>query len=178
MVDRILARVEEPCLSGVPYIIWGIVGGGTDVLTQIVVIQNGAPSLLWLSAVLMLAAVGFMIWDGMRKAHSQRRGLLDRHIGMVFIISWVVSLVVMMFANHIFAYWAQGAIWSLMFGAAMMYTGSLARSRISFSGGVILIASILAANFTPHYVGYVLAAGFLAGMGGAGVALALARGNE
>ncbi len=179
MVDRILSRVDQPtCLNGAPYIIWGAVGGGTDIVSQLIVIQHGTPSLLWVALALILVATAFMIYFGVRMSRRERRGLLDRHIGMVFMISWAVSLVVMLCANRIFADWAQAAIWSLMFGAAMMYSGSLARSRVSFAGGALLIASIVIANFAPHYAGYVLAAGFIVGMGGAGLTLALARGND
>ncbi len=179
MVDRILARADEPaCLSGAPYIIWGTVGAGTDIVTQLIVVQHGSPSLLWLSLTLIVAAVAFMIFFTVQMARRERRRLLDRHIGNVFMISWIVSLVVMIFAGHIFSYWAQGAIWSLMFGSAMMYAGSLARNRISFAGGVVLILSILVANLMPAYVGYALAAGFLIGMSGAGGLLSLARGDE
>ncbi|MBC5814957.1 MAG: hypothetical protein GIW97_00305 [Candidatus Eremiobacteraeota bacterium] len=179
MVDRILSRIDEPvCLGGLPYIVWGVVGGSTDFVTQVVVVQHGAPSLLWVSLTLMLAAVAFMIYYGMRLSRKERRGLLGRHIGNVFMISWITSLVMMLLASHIFSYWAQGAIWSLMFGAAMMYVGTLARSRISFAGGILLLLSIIAANYSYQYAGYVLAAGFIIGMGGAGVALSLAHGDE
>lgn len=179
MVDRILSHADEPaCLSGAPYIIWGTVGAGTDIVTQLIVVQHGSPSLLWLSLTLIVAAAAFMIFFTIQMARRERRHLIDRHIANVFTIAWIVSLVVMVFAGHIFSDWAQGAIWSLMFGSAMMYAGSLTRNRVSFAGGVVVILSILVANLMPAYVGYALAAGFLAGMGGAGVLLTLARGNE
>ena len=179
MVDRILSRVDEPiCLDGGPYIVWGVVGGGTDIVTQTIVSHNGAPSLLWISLTLMVLAVSFMVYYGIRLSRKERRGLLGRHIGTVFMISWLVSLIVMIFAPRIFSDWAQAALWNVMFGAGMMYVGSLARSRVSFGGGVIVVAAILVANLFTPYAGYVLAAGFIVGMGGAGVVLTLARGNE
>jgi len=178
MVDRILSRQEPPCLGGTPFIIWGIVGGGIDIIAQIVVSQKGSPSLMLIGGALILAAVAFMIWYSIGMAKKERRGLLDRHIGHVFMISWIVSFSVVYLAHHIFMNWAQGAVWSLMFGAAMMYAGTLTRSRIAFAGGIVLILSIIAANYAYDYAGYVLAAGFFVGMGGAGIVLTLARGNE
>ena len=179
MVDRILSRVDEPMrLDGAPFIVWGAVGASMDFFSQVVVRGHGSPSLGWISFALMTAAFVFMVFYGARLARKERRGLLGRHIGSVFMISWMVSLGTMLFANRIFIDWAQGAIWSLMFGAAMMYAGTLARSRIAFIGGIILIMSIIAASYVYSYAGYVLAVGFVIGMCGAGVALALARGDE
>ena len=179
MVDRILSRAEEaPCLGGTPFIIWGVVGGGIDIVAQLVIFRHAPESLMWISMSLLLAAVAFMIYYSVQVSRQERRGLLDRHIGNIFMISWIVALASVYLAPHIFRYWAQGGVWSLMFGAAMMYAGTLARSRISFAGGIVLILSIIAANYALDFEGFVLAAGFFVGMTGAGIALALARGNE
>lgn len=178
MVDRILSRAEEPaCLNGGPFIIWGVVGAAMDLAVQVVFLQKGPPSLFWLPAILVACAIVFMVFFAARMAKRGRRGVLDRHIGNVFVIAWIVALIVMLLGAHIFTEWAQGAVWSLMFGSAMLFCGLLTRSRISFTGGAAVILSIIAANFAYPYAGYILAAGFLIGMSGAGVALTLARGN-
>ena len=179
MVDRILSRVDEPAsLSGSPFIIWGVVGAAMNAVVQLVIIQHGDPSLFWISTVLLVMALTFMVYFSLQLRKKERRGLLDRHVGNVFMIAWIVALFTMIAGSHIFVEWAQAAIWSVMFGAAMMNAASLARSRIVFIGGCMLILSIAGANLWLRDAGYILAAGDLIGMCGAGIALSLARGND
>lgn len=176
MVDRILARVDEaPRISGWPFIMWGAVGGAMNVVSQLVVVQSGSPSLYWFPGALLLIAVLSMVTFGRKMKSQERRGLLDGHISNMFMIAWIVAMVEMLGANRIFTAWGQAGIWSLLFGVAMMYVALLSRSRAVFAGGAILILSILAANLELHYAGYILAAGDFIGMGGAGIALTLAR---
>ncbi|MDP9018987.1 MAG: hypothetical protein M3N19_11805 [Candidatus Eremiobacteraeota bacterium] len=176
MVDRILAQADDTArLSGAPFIVWGIAGGALNVVVQLVNVEQRSPNLLWISASLLVLATAFMIWFGINEKKQERRGLLDRHIGNLFMIAWIVALISMSFGSHIFPAWAQAAIWSLMFGAAMLNAALLARSPIAFAGGAILIASILVANMSLPYAGYILAAGDFIGMAGAGLALTIAR---
>jgi hypothetical protein len=176
MVDRILARADAtPCISGWPFIVWGVVAGAMNVVSQLVVVQGGSPSLYWVAGALLLIAVLSMVTFGRKMKSRERRGLLDGHISNIFMIAWIVAMVSTLGASHIFAAWGQAGIWSLMFGVATMYVALLSRSRAVFVGGVILILSILAANLELHYAGFVLAAGDFIGMGGAGIALTIAR---
>ena len=179
MVDRILSRAEQkPYVSGSPFVVWGIVGASFNIVTQLIVLQHGSPSMVWISIALLAAALVYMVFFGLGVAKRERHGLLDRHVGNLFMIAWIVALFVMALGGHIFADWAAAALWSLMFGAAMMNCASLAGSRTIFAGGIIMILSIVAANFYTHYAGYILAAGDVIGMGGTGLALILARGND
>lgn len=177
MVDRILSRADDRVsLSGSPFIIWGFVAAVMNLGIQMFT-QRGSASLLWISVALLLMALSYMVYFTMVMRKQERRGLLDRHIGNVFLIAWIVALFVTTFANHLIAGWTQAAVWSMMFGAAMMYCASLARSAVVFAGGVVMILSIVVANYFLHDVGYIIAAGDIIGMCGAGFALMLARGK-
>lgn len=176
MVDRILARAEVvPRISGWPFMVWGLVGSTMNVVSQLVVVQGGPPSLYWIAAAVLLLAVLSMVTFGRNLNSRERRGLLEGHISNIFLIAWVVAMVAMLGANHLFKEWGQAGIWSLLFGVAMMYVALLSRSRAVFVGGAILILSILAANLQLHSAGYILAAGDFIGMCGAGIALTVAR---
>lgn len=176
MVDRILARANAvPSISGWPFIMWGVVGAAINVVSQLVVVQGTSPSLYWIAGALVLIGALSMATFGRRMKSRERRGLLDGHISNMFMIAWIVAMVGMLGANHIFAAWGQAGIWSLLFGVAMMYVALLTRSRAVFAGGAILIFSILAANLDLRDAGYILAAGDVIGMCGAGIALTLAR---
>jgi small-conductance mechanosensitive channel len=176
MVDRILARVDEPVsVSGWPFLIWGVYGAVVNIVVQLVVFENHTSSLFWIVAGALVIAVTFMVFFLRSIRNRERRGLLDQHIGNLFMVAWIVALIAMLLGDHIFTNWAQAAIWSLIYGLTMLYCASLVRSRVVFIGGAILIASIVAANYSPAYVGYILAGGNLCGMAATGIVLMTAR---
>jgi hypothetical protein len=176
MVDRILARVDEPLsVNGWPFLIWGVNGAVVNIVVQLVVFEHHASSLFGIVGVALAIAVILMVFLLRSIRTRGRRGLLDRHIGKLFLVASVVALIATLLGDHIFTNWAQAAIWSLIYGVTMMCCASLVRSRVVFVGGAILIASIVAANYSPHYVGYILAFGNLSGMAAAGIVLIAAR---
>ena len=177
MVDRILSRAEEPCaLSPYPFLIWGVAGALLNVVVQLVYIQHATQWLLALFAPILVVAIGLMIWWAMRlRAMERQRGLIDRHVLYLFNLAWIVALVVQLGAERIFPTWGQAALYLLVYGFAMASVGLIARIRPLLIGGFVMLASIVVANFTPPYTGYVLALGDLIGMAGAGVVLWLQR---
>lgn len=176
IVERILTRTEQPCdVSPFPFVVWGLAAAVMNVVVQLVVSQKAPAALLSVAAAALLAAVILMIFWVRRLQGAERRTLLDRQIGIAFNIAWIVALVAQMGAFNIFAQWAQAAIWSVMYGAALIFAGTLVRNRVVLAGGIVLLVSIVAANFAMAYAGYVLALGDLVGMAGAGAMLYAAR---
>ena len=174
MVDRILSRVDDSAsLDGTPFVIWGLASAILNIDVALVVAHGAPPSLFWVSAAVLAIGIASTIYVGRQYRNSERRSLLSRHVGNVFIIGWLACMAMTLFGQNIFLNWGQSALWSLVFGAATMYCGTLARSRVAFAGGAVLILSIIAANYFPGHVGYILAAGDLIGLGGAGLTLLL-----
>ncbi|MDQ2871601.1 MAG: hypothetical protein M3R35_00560, partial [Candidatus Eremiobacteraeota bacterium] len=69
------------------------------------------------------------------------------------------------------------AIWSVVVAVPLLFVG-LQGHRVTLTGGIVLLASVVAANFVhAGLTGYVLAAGMFVGLTGSGVALALMRRN-
>jgi hypothetical protein len=177
MVDRILSRVDEPCtLSPYPFLIWGVAGAILNVLVQLVFMQHATQWLLALFVPVLIVAIGLMIWWAMgMRAVEQQGALIHRYIFSVFNLAWIVALVIQIGAERIFPTWAQAALYLLMYGFAMVSVGLISRNRPILLGGAVMLGSIVVANFTLLYAGYVLALGDLIGMAGAGIALWLQR---
>lgn len=178
MVDRILSRTEETVqISGLPFLVWGIYGSVENLGAQLV--PASGPIATWwnVASIVLLAAILLVFVSlGRRNMRSADRvGVLDRHVYNLFLIAFAVAMLTMLLGSHIFANWAQSAVWSLMFGITMMYCAVLVRSRVILAGGSVLIASIFVANFLPLSVGYVLACGDLFGMAAAGIILMMGR---
>jgi len=176
IVDRILSRIEEPTsMSGFPFVTWGFDAAIMNCIVQLVVWHKAPVSLLSVTVVVLLAAVILTIFWVRSFRGTDRRSLIARHIAIVFNITWIVALVAQVGAFNIFAQWAQAAIWSIMYGAALLSAGALVRSRVVLAGGIILLASVIAANLALPYAGFVLALGDLLGMAGAGALLYAGR---
>jgi hypothetical protein len=172
MVDRILARADEPVtVSGWPFVIWGAFGALADVFAQLVMVEQRPASLLWIPAAALAIVVGYMAFFVRGTRNRERSGHLDRYVNGLFALAGAVALVATLLGEQLFAGWAQAAVWSLVFGLTMMSCALLVRDRVLFAGGAVLIFALVAANLAPASVGYVLAAGSLAGMAGAGVVL-------
>jgi len=181
MVDRILKDVDRKVrLLPEPFIAFGIAGGIADLVAQLVFI-NGAFQLLFVlsgGAWLIAAAVTIFASRQLRKT-KDRFSVLDGQLYALLNVIWIVTLLLSFGAQpHIFGQWAAAGIWSFAYGIALIFVGTQG-SRVAFAGGIILIASIIGANFLPAYTGYVFAAGMWLGMAGTGVALLITqRDNE
>lgn len=180
MVDRIMAGADRNVrLLPAPFIAFGIAGGIADLSADLVSRGAAGAPLIWFSVAVWIVAVAISIYAGVRlRRTKQRFSILDGQLFALFNVIWIVTLTVAFGAGHIFTQWAAGAIWSFAYGIALIFVGTQG-NRVTFAGGVILIASIVAANFFYDYAGYIFAAGMWIGMAGTGVALyATQRGSE
>jgi len=179
MVDRILSRTEAANgVSGWPFVVWGAYGAASNGVAQLAAGGSHISGNVWLAGeVLVVVAISlFFIIQGVSGMRNRERlGLIDRHIGTIFMIGWVVAWVTTLMAGNIFGNWALSAIWSLIYGITMMSCAAMLRSKVMFGGGVILIASIVLANYSYHLAGCFLGLGFLVGMGGTGLLLLTGR---
>ena len=145
-------------------------------VAQLIIFHTAPQSIAILAIAALLAAIVWtIVWVRRLRGSADRQTLLDRQIFVAFTIAWIVALVVQLGAFQIFTQWAQAAIWSVMEGAAMLSVGVLARNRPVLGGGVILLLSVVAANFAVGIPGFLLAIGDLIGMAGAGVLLYAGR---
>jgi len=176
MVDRILARAEGPvCLSAFPFIVWGIAGAIMNLAVQLVIVQHFTVWLYAGAAAALFTAIGLSIFWAQRLRGMERRTLIDRQVFYAFNMAWVVAFVAQVGAPAIFSQWAQAGLWLLMYGAAMIFVGMLVRSLPTLIGGAILLAALVVANFFLPIAGFILAAGDLIGMTGAGIVLYATR---
>ncbi len=173
MVDRILARADDTtvCVPYQPFLYWGIAAAVINVVSERVSVQHDSSELYWIAAAALVLALGLTIGWARRLHGQERRSLVGRQVYYAFNTAWIVSLACMLLAFRIFPQWGQAAIWSIMYGSAMLFAATLVRSRVLLAGGAVLIASILCANFAVGYAGYILAAGDLIGLAGAGLVL-------
>jgi len=176
IVERILARTDQaPGISPFPFVVWGIAAAVMNVVMQLVVTQKAPAPLLFVGAAALLVAIILMVFWVRRLRGAERRTLIDRQMFIAFNIAWIVAFVAQVGAFHIFAQWAQAAIWSVMYGAALIFAGTLVRNRVVLAGGIALLLSIVVANFALSYAGFVLALGDLVGLAGTGAMLYAAR---
>jgi hypothetical protein len=176
IVERILARSDEPaCVSAFPFVVWGIAAAIMNCVAQVLVAHQAPTSVVFVAVAALLAAIILMVFWVRRLGGAERRTLIDRTMALVFNIAWIVALVAQVGSFNIFAQWAQAAIWSVMYGAALLFAGTLVRNRVVLAGGIVLLISVVVANFVLPYAGYVLALGDLVGMAGAGALLYAGR---
>jgi len=172
MVDRILARTDDDnCLSPYPLVVWGLAGAVMNVVVQLVYAKQAPPALLALALLALVTGVVLTILWARSLRGMERSTLIKRQVGNAFTLAWIVAVIAEIGAAQIFPAWAQAALWVLMYGAAMLFVGTLLRNRLVFVGGAILLASLVVANFMLPFAGYVFALGELVGMTGTGLAL-------
>jgi hypothetical protein len=177
MVDRILARSQERlCTGGEFFVVWGLFSGFVTAVWQL--IDNGLlpRSALWFSVAALAAAIIFSIARGRYYSQrKERRTLLESEffnilwltLGLAFLANWT--------AFNLFTGWGQAAIWTFAESIVLLYMG-LHGNRRALIGGIVMVASMVAANFvSPSIAGYVLAAGMVAGYAGFGIAEMLTR---
>lgn len=177
MVDRILSQAEGASsgLNPAPLLItWGLAGAILDIVDPLVFAGGLSPQLLWISGLALLAGVAVSIDHRRRLGKSARVSVFERQIGLVFYAAWIPAAVVDVAGGHLFPGWGPAAIWSVAIAVPLLFMGFQGH-RYSLAGGLILLASIVAANFAPPAaVGYVLGAGMLLGLAGTGILIGLA----
>jgi hypothetical protein len=168
MVDRILTQAEREPIRLMPglIIVWGLVAAAIDVGQQMLVSGIGGHAGEWMTSAALAAGIVYSIAISVSIARSSsfdRVSLTEVRMGRVMGAVWFTVLVAAFAQPHVFAGWGGAAVWSM--GAAItMLIGGFNGDRRALTGGVILLASVLAANYAlPATPGYVLAAGFILG---------------
>jgi hypothetical protein len=177
MVERILAQSDQSLCAGAEYfIVWGLYSGIAVVDWQLVNDGVLPATALWAQAALLLAAVVFTIWRGRAtKAARARQSIVQREFFNVLWLSIGLAFVANVAAFNVFSGWAQAAVWSFA-EAIVLFFIALHGNRRAMLGGIAVVVSLIAANFVHRDVmGYVLAAGVVAGYAGFGIAELLAR---
>ena len=170
MVQRILAESSQRLYHGAEYfIVWGFYGAAATVSWQL--IHNGVLPLTaaWGQAVLLLAAIVFSIVRGRTKrVEERRRSVVQREFFNMLWLTMSLAFVVNVGAYNLFSGWASGAIWAFAEAIVLLFIGLHGNRRAQVCG-VLVVVSIVIANFTPPTaIGYVLGAGMLAGYAGFG----------
>lgn len=168
MVDRILTRAEDEPVRPIPGLViaWGIAAAAIDAGQQLYFSHIGGRWGLWvadaglLMGIVYSIAVSVSMW---RNSCFERVSNIETRMGRVMGAVWFTVVVAAFAQPHVFAGWGGAAVWS-MGAAIMMLIVGFAGDRRGLAGGLVLLASVLAANYLlPHTPGYVLAAGFLFG---------------
>lgn len=167
MVDRILSRAEDAPVRPIPGLViaWGLAAAAIDAGQQLYY-SHVAGWGVWLAQAGLLAgilysvAVSVFMW---RTGCFERVSNIEKRMGQVMGAVWFTVVVAAFAQPHVFAGWGGAAVWS-MGAAIMMLIFGFGGDRRGLVGGLILLASVLAANYLlPQAPGYVLAAGFLLG---------------
>lgn len=177
MVDRILAESHPRlCAGGEYFVLWGVVSAFITILFQLVNTQGLPGNALWLvPAVLVLAAVISVVRRSVTRRALQRSSLVQREFFNVLYLAVGIAFIVDIAAFRIFSGFASAAIWSVAESIVLLYIGMHGNRRAQI-GGVVLIVSLIAANFVAaNITGYVLGLGMLIGYAGFGLTELLAR---
>jgi hypothetical protein len=177
MVDRILAQSDQSLCAGAEYfVVWGLYSGVSVTVWQLV--DNGVlpATALWVQFVLLAAAITFSIVRGRAtSALRERRSIVQREFFNVLWLSIGLAFIANVAAFRVFSGWAQAAIWSYA-EAIVLFFIALHGNRRATLAGIAVVVSLIAANLVHHdVIGYVLAAGLVAGYAGFGIAELLAR---
>ncbi|HZZ64603.1 MAG TPA: hypothetical protein VFE17_03825 [Candidatus Baltobacteraceae bacterium] len=174
MVDRILTRVEGEPVRYIPGLIiaWGLAAAAIDAGQQMAVLGTGGRAGLWLAAAALIAGIVYSVAVTIAIARGCRyetMTITEMRLGRIMGAVWFTVFVAAFAQPHVFAGWGGAAVWS-MGAAIMMLMSGFSGDRRGLAGGLILLASVLAANYLfPHVPGYVLAAGFIFGYAVPGV---------
>lgn len=169
MVDRILAEsCQRLCTGGEYFLVWGI--GSAAVTTLFSLVGIGLPSALWAVPVILIACVVFSVLRGKStRGTLARSSLVQREFFNVLWLTIGVAFVANVAAFRLFPGIASAAIWSVAAAIVLFFIGMHGNRRAQIAG-IIVVVSLVAANFAPpSLAGYVLAGGMLAGYGGFGL---------
>jgi hypothetical protein len=176
IVDRILAQSDRSvCLGSDIFLVWGLASGLLDLVIQLVLTGKLGGSWTFLSFAALGFAIVYSIVRGraMAKA-SDRKTTMQREYFNVLMLAIGVTAVAQIGAYGMFSGWASAGLWTMAAAIVTFYVG-MHGNRRGIVGGIILLASLVAASFVPAYTGYMLAAGMFFGYAGFGLASMLAR---
>lgn len=168
MVDRIIATAEDRPVRPIPglVVVWGLAAAAIDAGQQMFFSHVGGQAGLWLADGALILGVVYSIAVSvslMRGRCFERLSRLEQRMGRMMGAVWFTVIVAAFAQPHVFAGWGGAAVWSMGAAIMMLMTGFSGDKR-ALAGGLVLLASVLAANYAlPHMPGYVLAAGFIFG---------------
>lgn len=182
MVQRILAESSQRLsFGGQFFLIWGAYSALSTVMWGLVSLNRIPVSALWIVWIALAAALAFTIVGGARAAScAGRRSIVQREFFNVLWLAICFAFIANVALFNLFAGWGFAAIWSFAEAMVLFFIGMHGNRRAQI-GGIVMLASLIAANFvrngSPHAVepGYILAAGMLFGYAGFGVAELLTR---
>ncbi len=177
MVDRILAESQQRlCSGGEHFVVWGIGAAYVPVMFQLVNEGTVSPVVLWSVPIVLGACAVFSIYRGrLTRRMLQRSSLVEREFFNVLWLTLGLAFVVNVAVYRIFSGAAAAAIWSVAEAIVLLYIGMHGNRRAQI-GGVLIVASLIVANFAPpSIVGYVLGGGMLVGYAGFGASELRAR---
>jgi hypothetical protein len=177
MVERILAESQQRlCAGGEYFVVWGLFSGGATVAGHLIAVGIAPFSLVWVVAAALVACIVFSVLRGRAlRAIGSRESLVQREFFNVLWLTLGLAFVVNASAYRIFTGLASAAIWSFAEVIVLLYIG-MHGNRRALIGGVLVLASMIVANFVPaQSSAYVLAAGMIVGYTGFGLAELLAR---
>lgn len=165
MVEEILQRGNRPLPFrplGWMLIALGVAAATIDCGLQIA-IHGGAQTLLHWGEGLMLAAYAVIIAASVHaRRNAERVSLAATRMLRASGAIWIGVLAAAFSQGHIFTDWAAAAIWSIGGGIQCLMAGFFGDRRM-LAGGVLILASVIAADHFSGVAGYILAGGFVAG---------------
>ena len=176
LVGRVLAvsnrRVK---VAGEFFVVWGIVGAAFCLAFQLILYRGWPDWVEWIPVALLIVAAIFSVLRGRVVADcSDGPSIVQREYYNVMWIAFGMAAIVDCASFRLFEGWGAAAIWSVVESIILFYIG-MHQNRRALAGGIVVVASLVAANFTPAVTGYVLAAGMLIGYCGFGLAEMLGR---
>jgi hypothetical protein len=176
MVDRILAESHQRlCTGGEYFIVWSVVSAYITILASLVDRGQLSAAGLWsVPAVLLAAAIFSIVRGRATRSVLKRSSLVQREFFNVLWLTLGMAFVVDVAAFNIFRGLAGAAIWSVAEAIVLLYIGMHGNRRAQIAG-ILVVVSLIAANFSSGIAAYVLAAGMLAGYAGFGASELLAR---
>lgn len=176
MVERIIATSSRKLEAGGEFFVaWGVASAGMGLIATLVAESLLPPPAIWIGASLLLAAVVFTFFRvRFYRECGAGMSLLQREYLNVLWLAVSLAFLMNIVGFNLFPGMGQLAIWNVAEALVLFYIGMHGNRRAQI-GGIILVASIVAANFVSQYSGYILAAGVLLGYAGFGVADLLAR---
>lgn len=168
MVDRILANAENEPVRLIPGLViaWGFAAAAIDAGQQLDFSHIAGRLGIWLAGAGLIAGILYSIAVsiGLTRNHRfERVSRIEMRMGRMMGAVWFTVFVAAFAQPYVFGGWGGAAVWS-MGAAIMMLMAGFSGDRRGLAGGLILLASVLAANYAfPQTPGYVLAAGFILG---------------
>lgn len=177
LIQRILAESQQRLCSGGEYFVaWGLFSGLTTVAANLVARGIAPPSLLWVVAAALVACIAFSVSRARALSGTLgRESLLQREFFNVLWLTLGIAFLVDVAVFRIFTGLASAAIWSVAAIIVLLYIG-MHGNRRAVIAGIVVLTSLVAANFVPPTVSaYVLAAGMVGGYAGFGLSELLSK---